>query len=208
MKNEQKKLEKKALRKEAILDAFEALIKQYGVDKTTMQEVATAVGLSVGTIYNEFTNKEALIDALVDRIERSLHRQISSLKFVSDTPDGRLLELLKAMDGMVDNIIRENRSFADYVLSGTQNFRYLGKKIHQDFGNGLLAAERINSIIQEGIDQGVFQVRDAGQVSVAIRQVFTTYSLTRMFMQDRDDESDRDRWNLCFELMIKGLKVS
>jgi AcrR family transcriptional regulator len=207
MKNEQKKLEKKALRKEAILDAFEALIKQHGIDRTTMQEIASEVGVSVGTVYNEFTNKEALIDALMDRIERSLHGQISSLKFVSDTPDGRLIELLKAMDGMVDNIIRENRSLADYVLSGTQNFRYLGKKIHQDSGNGLLAAQRIKTLIKEGIDQGVFLERDPEHVSAAIHQAFTTYSLNRIFMQEKDD-AVKDRWNLCFELMIKGLKVS
>lgn len=208
MRNEQKKLDRKSQRKEAILTAFEALIRQFGIDKTTMQEIASAVGISVGTLYNEFTNKEALIDALVDRVERSLAAQISSVEFVSKTPDGRLLELLKAMEHMFDNIVKENRSLADFVLSGQQNFRYLGKKIHQDFGNGMLAGERMRSIIQEGIDQGVFVAQDTGQASAAIRQAFTTYSIARLFMRESEDRTTNDRWSLCFGLMVRGLKTT
>jgi AcrR family transcriptional regulator len=203
MRNEQKR----AQRKEAILDAFEALIKKYGIDKTTMQEIAKAVGISVGTLYNEFADKEALIDALIDRIEASLNEKVTNLQFSSESPDEQLVELLKMVGGLVETIIKENRSLADYVFSGSQNFRYVGKKIHQDFRKGALLTERFGSVVQAGVKAGVFRAEGASEAGVAITQAFTTYSVSRVLMDEKESKASKKNWDICFMLMIRGLRA-
>ncbi len=202
MRNEQKS----AQRKEAILDAFEALIKKYGIDKTTMQEIAHEVGISVGTLYNEFADKEALIDALINRIEASLNEKVTSLRFSSESPDEQLVELFKMVGGLVETIIKENHSLADYVFSGSQNFRYVGKKIHQDFRQGALLTERVNSIVQAGVDAGIFDAEGALEAGVAMTRAFTTYSISRVLMNEKESKGSKKNWDLCFRLMIRGLR--
>ncbi len=48
----------------AIRDAAKALFSRQGVDGTTMQEIATAAGISPGAIYNYYENKQSLLQAV------------------------------------------------------------------------------------------------------------------------------------------------
>src|SRR5215208_288757 len=56
-----------SLRPEAILDAAEALAAD-GFDALTMRAVATRLGAAPMALYNHFATKEALVDALLDRV--------------------------------------------------------------------------------------------------------------------------------------------
>jgi AcrR family transcriptional regulator len=201
MRNENRKDQ----RKEVILDAFQTLIGRYGVDKTTMQEIADSVGVSVGTLYNEYADKEALIDALVDRMEAGLNRRISALKFTSDAPDEQLAQLLRKIFDLIEDLIRDNRSLADYILSGSQRFRYVGKKIHEDYNRGGLISGRIVSVIQSGVERGVFETDDVAATSQAITQAFTTFVLARLVMDTKQDKESRKSWMIWFRLLIRGL---
>ena len=51
-----------------ILDTVTRLFLQKGYDKTTLQDIIDATGLSKGAIYHHFASKEAIIIAVVDRM--------------------------------------------------------------------------------------------------------------------------------------------
>lgn len=51
-----------------ILDTASQLFFQKGYDKTTLQDIIDATGLSKGAIYHHFASKEAILIAVVDRI--------------------------------------------------------------------------------------------------------------------------------------------
>jgi len=50
-----------------ILDAAELCIRRYGLRRVSMGDVAQAAGLSRGSVYNHFHDREALIDAVLER---------------------------------------------------------------------------------------------------------------------------------------------
>ena len=50
-----------------ILDAAELCIRRYGLRRVSMGDVAQAAGLSRGSVYNHFQDREALIDAVLER---------------------------------------------------------------------------------------------------------------------------------------------
>lgn len=54
-------------REQRILDAAAELFTRYGYDKTTVDEIAHAAGVSKGAIYLHFKSKEALFEALILR---------------------------------------------------------------------------------------------------------------------------------------------
>jgi len=64
----QRRRREKAARREAILDAGEALVVAHGYAATTMEQVAAAAELSKGTLYLYFENKDALCAAIAERI--------------------------------------------------------------------------------------------------------------------------------------------
>lgn len=51
-------------RAEAILAAAQKLFGEQGIDRTTMQEIAAAAGISAGAIYRYFPSKDALLEAV------------------------------------------------------------------------------------------------------------------------------------------------
>jgi AcrR family transcriptional regulator len=50
-----------------ILEAAEVCIRRYGLRRVSMGDVAQAAGLSRGSVYNHFHDREALIDAVLER---------------------------------------------------------------------------------------------------------------------------------------------
>ena len=57
----------KAEREERILTAAAELFVHYGYDKTTVDDIARAAGVSKGTIYLHFAGKDDLLEGLVVR---------------------------------------------------------------------------------------------------------------------------------------------
>ncbi len=53
-------------KREAILNAAKRRLNQYGVKKTTMQEIAEDVGIAVGTLYLYFKNKNEILIATAE----------------------------------------------------------------------------------------------------------------------------------------------
>ena len=66
------KHEDSALRREQILNAATTCIAGVGLDRTTMDGIARAAGLSKGSLYWHFKNKSAILEALVERIADEL----------------------------------------------------------------------------------------------------------------------------------------
>jgi AcrR family transcriptional regulator len=54
-----------------ILDAAERCLAAVGVRRMSMNDVATAAGVSRATVYNHFTDREALIQAVTVRLARA-----------------------------------------------------------------------------------------------------------------------------------------
>lgn len=92
--------ERSILRLEAILEATVALILEKGVQETTMSEIAQRAGISIGSLYQFFPQKVALIRALHDRFSgqlegfiRRIFVGVKTLDEASDRAADSLIEL-------------------------------------------------------------------------------------------------------------------
>lgn len=74
---------------ETLLDATAQTIAERGLDNTTTNHIAKKAGVSVGSLYQYFPDKEAMIDAMVGRLgeqisrdfrNRAAHIDINNLK--------------------------------------------------------------------------------------------------------------------------------
>jgi len=57
-----------AVRRDEILDAAEGLIRARGYDAMSIQDVQDALGVSRGAIYHYFRSKEAILEAVIERM--------------------------------------------------------------------------------------------------------------------------------------------
>jgi AcrR family transcriptional regulator len=85
----------------AILAAAEELFAEHGLHAASMTEIAARAGVAVGTLYNHFTDKDALITGLFElRREGMIDAIDEQLKLQATEPfRGQLLRVLTAMMG-------------------------------------------------------------------------------------------------------------
>jgi AcrR family transcriptional regulator len=103
-----------------ILLAAEEILAEQGVLKTKMQTIAKRAGVAVGTIYNHFPSREALLDALFAMRRRELHAVLDAcLKERANEPFARQLHsLVRAVFGQFE----EHRAFVGIAIE-TEHLR-------------------------------------------------------------------------------------
>ena len=127
-------------RRTEIVDAAERCVKVRGLHQLTLRDIAREYGKSLGNIYNYFPNKEAIIEALVEResmrfmaltttpeddrcvnflerLERCAVRLVESYL----DPEGLWLSIFSASEALVNERVRKiviasNKRMQEYLL--------------------------------------------------------------------------------------------
>jgi AcrR family transcriptional regulator len=102
-------------RRERILDSALSLFREEGYETITMQDIADASEISKGSLYLQFTNKEALIVALLERTFDKLERII---EFESATPGSAKERLKRIVNSYIESAQGEGgREYNLWLLS-------------------------------------------------------------------------------------------
>jgi len=83
-------------REQTILDAAARLMIQYGYDKTTMSDVADAVGLNRALVYAHFKSKDDLLEALIVR-EMQQYGEIWLEHLLADPQGGTVASIYRSI---------------------------------------------------------------------------------------------------------------
>jgi TetR/AcrR family acrAB operon transcriptional repressor len=90
-----------------LLEAAERLFSERGVANTTLNDIATAAGLTRGAIYWHFQNKTDLIHALWDQVALPLHESFAELAL--SMPDDPLARIQVKSTTVLTQVVRDVR---------------------------------------------------------------------------------------------------
>jgi AcrR family transcriptional regulator len=102
--------ETKAVTRQRILEAAQELFARQGFEATTTRDIAAAAGIAVGTLFNYFPTKEAIVECLVSEA----HAKVAEKFAVSESPT--LEEELFAHVAAVLRTLRPYRKYVPAVL--------------------------------------------------------------------------------------------
>jgi AcrR family transcriptional regulator len=136
----------------AILQAATHRLSQYGVKKTTMQEIAGDVGIAVGTLYLYFKNKNEILIATAEAYAQH---------HVKDT-DKILRSPMSAPEKLKAYLINRFRAVQEYRLSGshaaelTRAVIRLKPELQEEQGRAV--KNNVLSLLQEGMRSNLFEI--------------------------------------------------
>ncbi|HBF36094.1 MAG TPA: TetR/AcrR family transcriptional regulator, partial [Firmicutes bacterium] len=104
-------------RRNDIINAFIKLCSHKGLDNTTMQDVAKEVGISVGTIYLEFRNKDELIEAFEKDLFQQSDAQMDQFLNQSAPASKILHDLLVGNIEYINRKIRQNQAIQEFMMN-------------------------------------------------------------------------------------------
>lgn len=192
-------------RREEILEAFSNLVSRYGLGKTSMQDISRETGISIGTIYNEFTNKGELILFFWETVEGQLISQLDALIGRDLPPEQLLRVMILEHIRTVKEQLRNNRGI--YELMTESVISCIGKSIlgrRQIIQQELI--KRVERILYYGIEEGVFEV--AGDVSVSavhFVEAFTEYLAPPLILPRQTEEVLKEAGSM-FDFVIRSVK--
>jgi AcrR family transcriptional regulator len=102
----------KAMYRQAVLDAAEQIFATQGLRGARIQDIAKLAGMSVGTVYNHFAQKEDIVVALITEREKELRDAFDAKP--GDPPD--FCGALRARHERVMRLIREHMDFYSFAL--------------------------------------------------------------------------------------------
>ncbi len=151
-------------RYEVILDRAAKLFLEKGFSATTTNEIARQADVSIGSLYQYFGNKSAIVEALTERYVEALKEVTSDLV----TMDTGGLATSAAVDRLVDPIIMFHLNYPEF------RSLWLGAEISPELRSAMRAMdEEVLAHVQE-----VLEVRVPGISQDRARMVVTVLGLS------------------------------
>ncbi|WP_435103197.1 TetR family transcriptional regulator [Arhodomonas sp. AD133] len=152
-----------ALTRDRILDTAEDVLRRFGPAKTTVVDVARALGVSHGTIYRHFPSKAALRDAVAQRWLARVAHPLGAIAAEHGPATDRLYRWLTGLAAAKRHkVLDDPELFATYHGLAEQARGVVDAHVEELTG-------QIARIIDDGISEGAFVVSD---VTATARAVF------------------------------------
>jgi AcrR family transcriptional regulator len=141
--------------KNAIVQTAKTLFQRFGYKKTSVNDIAKALGKVKSVIYYYFPDKESLLRAVIDEEVGKLIWSIDDAVKKASTPEEKLRAYALSRTLEIERLSRE---YARFQQEYDQLFPLI-KEVHQrydDFERTIL-----KRILEDGMERGVFQKTDA-----------------------------------------------
>ncbi len=186
--------------RDKFIEVARQLFARKGVENTTMNDIASASDKGRRTIYTYFKSKRDIFNAV---IEKETAQVLGRLKEIVTRPipaNEKLLEYVECRFETMKEIVSRNGS----LRAGF--FRDVRKV---DRARKIMASKEVTllrAILNEGVEQGVFAIRDTNSVAVVITQIIA--GLDVPYIRDNLSENNINKEalkNILGRLLLFGI---
>jgi AcrR family transcriptional regulator len=194
---------RKAERPKEILEAAFEEFSRNGYAATTLDQVAERAGVTKGTIYVYFENKEHLFISMVRELTKAT---LDTVHQMFERHDGSTADLLRAQFSFIYEHIVEDRRRREVVrmlIAEAPRFPALADRYFEEIHRPCMTL--LKQAIQRGIDRGEIRqsaVIDCPQVIIA---PIALVDLWMMMFDDRQPLDIKTYFDAHLELVLNGL---
>lgn len=189
-----------------IIETAESLFRQVGYAKTTVTDIAKALGMSQANIYRYFPSKASINEAICNRLVHNIESQCWESLVTDGSSTERLKRFILEYHRTVKNsIINEKRLYDMVAVAMDEHWSVI--QGHSDRIKDLL---RI--IIEQGMSSGEFRKVDSSRMAKAVHEsmaVFVYPSLLEHGINDEENGNGQDNLDedldQLLDLILHGL---
>ena len=154
-------VQKESMR-ESIVNAAGDIFSKYGYKKTTMDDIAMALGKGKSSIYYYFRNKEEIFQAVLEQevilLKSKLQKAVNRKKHHKGKLKAYIITRMKGFESMINfyNAVKN-----EYL----SQFEFI-ERIRYKYDQEEIAV--VQGILEEGVEKGNFRIEDPFLASVVI----------------------------------------
>jgi AcrR family transcriptional regulator len=182
-----------------ILESAIALLMEQGIEKFTMDRVSKSAGIAKGTVYLYYTNKQALLDAVLDYAYLPLQEQLKKIISAEGEPFWKLEQCIHVCLAHTEEnkfLLRQLRT----VLFATMDLRISDKKSWYWTIAGMLG-----KVLEEASASGM--IRPVNYVKVSALFIDSINSLMAHRILSEVEETIEQDVDELMDLYLNGLKL-
>jgi len=193
--------DKKDAVRDEILAAARGLFQNYGIDKTTMEDIAEAAGKGKSSLYYYFKTKEDVFCAVAQQemasMTEALEKGLKSARTAT--------EKVRLFFSVQDSALRSKAKLYPLVFRETKKHILLFQKLQRDANTQ--QTKLFKSILLEGIAAGEFRsISRAECDTIALTAVTTLHALQLNLILDGKTPSDEDKLEVMLDILVRGLR--
>ena len=184
---------------DSILDTSRKMFGRYGMQKTSLHEIAQMARVAKATLYNYFGSKDQIYLEVLNREVNDVIEKITVAVEHAASPADKLKVFLHAKFHYIKeaiNILNLGREGIDKLLPKTGNIR---KRLFSK------EVKVLHSILEGGVREGIFYISNIMLTAQAIGYALRGFEVTWL-LEENDMEIGKHLDNL-FDIICKGIVV-
>jgi len=194
---------RKAERPQEILEAAFTEFSRNGYATTTLDQIAERAGVTKGTIYVYFENKEHLFISMVRELMKTT---LDTVEDMFARHEGSTVDLLKEQFSFIyQNIVedRRRREVVRMLIAEASRFPALADRYHEEIHRPCMAL--LTQTIQRGMDRGEIRRSPVTECPLVIIGPIALVDIWMMMFDDRHPLDLKAYFEAHLDLVLKGL---
>ncbi|PSH62127.1 TetR/AcrR family transcriptional regulator [Phyllobacterium sophorae] len=194
---------RKAQRPQEILQAaFEEFVER-GYTATRIEDVATRAGVTKGTIYLYFQNKEELFQEVVGKLSQPIFDEKQFMEQHQHRSCDELVRLF--LDTLYQHMTvnPHSREILRFLIADGRSFPTLVSTYFDQFVQPLMTM--FDRILQKGVREGVFEIWAEGHISQILVSPALTYTIDTLLSPDTKLPELKIYVNTHYEMVMRTI---
>lgn len=194
-------MNKEELFRNQVIEKAQIIFQQYGLSKTTMEDIAKALGKGKSTLYYYYANKEEIFEAVVTKELNEVFAKVKDATDMAETAEDKLwtyfLTIFKLLTKKVNlyNIIAKEINGNEKIINGLR-YKYDSNEV-----------KMMSDILTLGVKNKEFSIIKNNEIEIisyTIVKVLRSLELDLFF--EGKIPSFNKQLSLLINVLIKGLK--
>jgi AcrR family transcriptional regulator len=190
-----------------IIEAAQKRFGLFGLEKTTMREIADDLGLSKASLYYYFPDKENLYKAVFEKEQEEFTAKISERIETIEEPDQLLHEYAVARLSYFRTLLNLSRLRLEAYSELKPVFRETIREFREK------EKEIVSKIFEKGVRAGLFSMVDTNQTASLFLDLLKGLRVSvvndkmTLFIEQEEYDSILEKTVAFTDIFIKGLKI-
>ena len=190
-------MSKREQKRQTILDMARKIFSRFGLNKTTMDEIAKATRMGKATLYHYFSSKEQIFAEVIKEESRILKDKLNDALENAKTPQEKLRSYIITRIKYLNVLANTYSALSDDYLEHYSSV----KKFRQEFSENEL--QTLTALLRYGVDKKVFSVMKINDVANVM--VMALRGLEFALFTSEESEVSDDDINLLTDIMLYGI---
>lgn len=195
---------KDEIMKASIVEEAQKLFQHYGLSKTTMEDIARAIGKGKSALYYYYANKEQILEAVIQKEKQEIFKEIQQ---ALDKVDGAE-EKLKTFALTRYEALRQKRNLFNLFRKEASDQMCLIGILKKKYDN--IEMSLVRKMVRLGIESGCFEHMDDEKLNAVCVVILANLRSIEFDLIFDDQFSENARFLIAtsMEMTIRGLRAA